>query len=139
MIAFANEHGYVETLPDKIVDPKRGYPLQCGQQKWGGVSPTIPLNYHVQGTAMWWMMKAMIRCQLYLDGLNCLNLEHSYFMVMQVHDEIVFDFPFHKRMGNLPKIREIAAIMAKGGDDIEIPTPVSIEYHKHNWSEGVSV
>ena len=48
-IQFANRHGYVETIPDRTVDPKRGYPLLCSRSDWGGVSPTVPLNYHVQG------------------------------------------------------------------------------------------
>lgn len=145
MIAYAQKHGYVETMPDKTVDPKRGYPLYCSRSRWGKVLPTVPLNYHVQGTAMWWMMKAMIRCQEYLDTLN------GHYMVMQVHDEIVFDFPKSKcslgkttkkyigsqHLFNLSKIRKIARLMEQGGDDIGVPTPVSIEYHGETWSEGV--
>lgn len=138
MIDHAEKYGYVETMPDKTVDPKRGYPLLCTRSKWGSIMPTVPLSYHVQGTAMWWMMKAMIRCHAYLK-----TLEGGYFMVMQVHDELVFDFP--KGRGsepwktNLPKIRKVMRLMAQGGDDIGVPTPVSCEYHADNWSEGISV
>ena len=71
MIKHAKEHGYVETIPDKTVDPDHGYPLLCTRSRWGDILPTVPLNYHIQGSAMWWMMKAMIRCQNYLDELNC--------------------------------------------------------------------
>ena len=132
MIEFASEHGYVETIPDKTVDPDHGYPLLCSRNRWGSIKPTVPLNYHVQGTAMWWMMKAMIRCQAYLDTLrNC-------YMIMQVHDELVFDFPKGKKQ-NLPKIRKLAKLMEQGGDDIGIPTPVNIEYHAETWSEGVTL
>ena len=142
MIAFAREHGYVETIPDKTVDPERGYPLYCTRSRWGDIKPTVPLNYHVQGTAMWWMMKAMIRCQEYLDELNRKN-NQGYYMVMQVHDELVFDFPKGKGKQpwrtNLPKIRKIKRLMEMGGDDIGIPTPVSVQYHPDNWSEGVEV
>ena len=144
MIELANKTGGVETIPDRTVDATRGYPLLCTRSKWGTILPTVPLNYHIQGTAMWWMMKAMIRCQAYLDELNGARKEPAYFMVMQVHDELVFDFPHMKNHGNLPKIRKIKRLMEEGGRDLvvstgSIPTPVSCEYHEHNWSEGESV
>jgi DNA polymerase I-like protein with 3'-5' exonuclease and polymerase domains len=49
----ANRTGYVETMPDKSVDPSKGYPLLCTRSHRGEILPTVPLNYHVQGTAMW--------------------------------------------------------------------------------------
>ena len=150
MIAFANQHGYVETMPDKTVDPKRGYPLLCTRTHYGRILPTVPLNYHVSGTAMQWMQKAMIRVQKYLDVLNAKPKSQGYYMVMQVHDELVFDFPKRGlphmirsdakvKHSNLPKIRKLQKLMEQGGDDIGVPTPVSIEYHGKNWSEGVSI
>ena len=142
MIAYAKKHGHVETLPDKTVDPMRGYPLLCSRSNWGNVLPTIPLNYHTQGTAGWWMMKAMIRCQAYLDTLNA-ERDQQYHMIMQVHDELVFDFPKlpprNRKPGNLPKIKAIKKLMERGGNDIGIPTPVGVDYHPNNWAEGVTV
>lgn len=147
-IAFAQKHGYIETMADKFVDPERGYPLEC-EFRWGKVRPTVPLNYRIQGTAMWWMAGAMIRCQDYLDRLNeDAGVDPNYGtpvfkMVMQIHDELVFSFP--KGSGkypwrtNLPKIRKIKSLMERGGEGLGIPTPVSCEYHANNWSVGVSV
>src|SRR5690606_25507846 len=66
-IDFANRHGYVETMPDRTVDPNRGYPLMCTRTNYGRVLETVPLNYHIQGTAMWWMHRAMDKCQAQLD------------------------------------------------------------------------
>lgn len=134
-LAHARKYGYVETMPDKTVDPSRGYPLMCKRTERGGIKPTTPLNYHVQGTAMWWMCKAMTRVQAYLDELNEDVGYNEYRMIMQVHDELVFDFPKRSKKHNLPKIRRIKRIMEQGGDDIGIPTPVSIEHHPNNWSE----
>ena len=144
-IAFANQYGYVETIPDRTVDPDRGYPIMCARTERGGVKPTLPLNYHVQGTAMWWMMKAMIRCQERIDQWNSQTKLSSkkIWMTMQVHDELVFDFP--KGEGpepwktNLPRIKELRRLMEMGGDDIGVPTPTSCEYHADNWSSGMSV
>lgn len=83
---------------------------------------------------MWWMMKAMIRCQAYLDILNTAKGSKGYYMVMQVHDELVFDFPYAKDRGNQEIINHLAELMAEGGKDIGIPTPVSRSYHPNNWS-----
>ena len=136
-IAYANEYGYVETLPDKSVDPTRGYPLVCTRNDRGRIKPTVPLNYHVQGTAMWWMCRAMVRIH------ELLTKKPGYYMVMQVHDELVFDFP--KGAGkepwqtNLPLIKTIKGLMEQGGTDIGIPTPVSCEYHPVSWDVGLTI
>ena len=134
-VDMANETGFVHTLPDKDVDPEQGYPLEC-PRGWGGqVKPTIPLNYHTQGTAMWWMCRAMIRCDRLLQKWR----EEEGFdavLVMQIHDELVFDFPKGSTPEeNLPRAKALAAEMEKGGDGIGIPTPVGIEYHRSNWAE----
>lgn len=91
----------------------------------------------------------MNRCDDYLSDLNRRLIKEGkivkdeYFMVMQVHDELVFDFPKGKGKEpwktNLPYIRDLQKLMEKGGDDIDVPVSVSIEYHEHNWSEGVSI
>jgi DNA polymerase I-like protein with 3'-5' exonuclease and polymerase domains len=139
-IAFAKKNGYVETLPDKTVDPRHGYPILCTRTEWGDISPTIPLNYHTSGTAMQWMRLAMPRCQDQLDEWNESLGRDEYFMILQVHDELAFDFP--KGRGpepwktNLPKVRKLQAIMESGGEGIGIPTPVGIEYHAVSWAEG---
>lgn len=173
MIKQARKLGYVETIPDKTVNPNRGYPLICSRSMRGDIIPTVPLNYHVQGTACWWMMKAMIRCQNLLDEWRD-NYNLDAYIVMQVHDELVFDFPKSKRSpvivrdeerravesprgeytGGKPNlfrtlldrdssnywfVKQLQKEMAKGGDDIGIPTPVGIEYHEDNWSEGVTL
>lgn len=133
-IAIANRQGYVETMPDKTVDPTRGYPILCTRTDYGRILETVPLNYHIQGTAMWWMSKAMVRCQEYLNELTS-RFKQPYLMVMQVHDELVFDLPYKANAGNLPYIRQIAKLMEQGGKDIGVPTPVAIKYHPNNWAE----
>lgn len=131
-VTFANKTGYVETLPDQSIGAQRGYPIYCSRNNWGGVSPTIPLNYHVQSTAMWCTAKAMVRCQDYLDQYP------GYYLIMQVHDELVFDFPAGGKK-NLPKIRMIKRLMEKSGEDIGIPLKVSVSYHPNNWSEDLAI
>lgn len=149
-IAHAERFGYVETIPDRSVDPDKGYPLLCTRTEWGKILPTVPLNYHVQGTAMQWTTKAMVRVA---NKLKQWREEMGFdgHLVMQVHDELVLDFPKSKKhpketkdeksifrtgMSNLWRIRIIQKLMERGGEDIGIPTPVSATYHEHTWDEG---
>lgn len=140
-IDFANKRGYVETMPDRSVDPNRGYPLLCTRSHYGKVLETVPLSYHIQGTAMWWTCRAMVKIQERLDTFNSSSTK-GYFMVMQIHDEIVLDFPQGKGSEpwktNLPRIKGIARLMASTGEDLvpRVPTPVGIEYHSTSWAEG---
>lgn len=143
-IDMANRLGYVETMPDRSVDPKRGYPLICTRNQWGRTKPTIPLNYHVQGTAMWWTCRAMVRCQQQLDEWRRDGVVDGR-IVMQVHDELVFEFTAagdpkkDPANSNLKYVQHLAKLMAKGGDDIGVPTPVGIEWNPVTWSEGVTI
>ncbi|MCK9568805.1 DNA polymerase [Candidatus Pacearchaeota archaeon] len=127
MIDLANKQGYVETIPDKTVDPKHGYPIYCTRSRWGSVSPTIPLNYHTQSSAMWCTMKAMIRVHQYLLK------QRDCHMVMQIHDEIVIDLPAKKNLGNQPIVNRVKQLMEMSGDDIGIPLKVAAEYHPVAW------
>lgn len=143
MIQHAERYGYVETIPDKSIGAKRGYPLLCTRSEWGKILPTVPLNYHVQGTACWWMCKAMVRVQKQLDDWAEQDGFKAY-IVMQVHDELVIDMPagsggeFAYR-DNLPRIRRIVDLMKMGGDDIDVPTAVNCEYHPDNWADGTAI
>lgn len=150
-IRFAEQHGYVETIPDRTVNPKRGYPLLCKRTDWGDILPTVPLNYHVQGSAMWWTSKAMIRVYEFFERLNRGELflgrkwPGGYYIVLQVHDELDLDMPSGRGKApmpygyNLPIAKEVKRLMELGGEDIGIPTPCGVEFHEQNWSEGVTM
>lgn len=141
-IRFANRYGYVETWPDRTVDPEHGYPLLCSRTDRGDVLPTVPFNYKTQGTAMWWTCKGMVRCHEVLGEWNRKTRGHR--TVLQIHDEMVFEMPRRAdprtdpKRSNLGRARELAKVMALGGDDIDVPTPVGIEYHPEHWGAGVT-
>lgn len=128
----ANAHGFVYTLPDKEVNELRGYPLSCTRSEKGYVSPTIPLSYHIQGTACWIMMRAMVKVQEYLDRVG-----PEYKIIMNVHDEIVLDFPYKKNKGNSPIIRKVRRIMEERGDCVGVKLTSGVDYHPNNWSVSV--
>lgn len=142
-IAIANRTGGIETIPDKSVNPRRGYPIMCARGNFGKVKPTLPLNYHVSGTAMQWMNRGMVRLEEQL--IKWRNEWFDGFIAMQVHDEVVLDFPKadnpvnSPNTSNLPRIRVIQKLMEKGGEDINVPTPVSVEYNEYTWDKGVTI
>lgn len=129
-IALANRHGFVETLPDLEVDPLRGYPLQVFRGR-RGVKPTLPLNYHVQGTACWIKARALVKCR------ERLRREDDCYIIADIHDELVFDLPYRENRGNEPLVRELAGIMESLGDVLvpRIPLKVGIDHHPVTWSE----
>lgn len=138
-MASARKYGWIETIPVPSIDPYRGYRILASRSEYGDVLPTTPLNYFVQGSAGEWMHRAIVRVEPQLDewresGYDC-------WMVLTVHDELVFDFPKGRGVEpwrtNLPKIRKIQAIMESGGEDINVPTPVTVEYHAVSWGEGL--
>lgn len=145
-IWHANKYGYVETIPDRSLGLTRGYPLSCTRTEYGRILETVPLNYHIQGSAMWWTMKATIRVDGFFRSLNDgskfagKTWPGGYYICLQVHDELVTDMPRGKDKDyNLPIVREVQRLMAMGGDDYGIPTPVGAEYHENNWEEGVTL
>jgi DNA polymerase I-like protein with 3'-5' exonuclease and polymerase domains len=132
---FADNHGFIETVPDREVDPERGYPLLCTRSEHGRVLPTVPLNYKIQGTAMQCTCKAEVRCQKQIDYWNREEMKQLYWITLQQHDEIVFDFPAG-RTKNREKVRTLKQLMMKSGEDIGIPLRVAVKFHPDNWDEG---
>jgi DNA polymerase I-like protein with 3'-5' exonuclease and polymerase domains len=135
-VDMANLLGYVETIPDRTVNPKLGYPIMCSRQEYGKVKPTIPLNYHIQSTACWWMCKAMIRVQDKLDEWKAKGFDGH--LVLQIHDELVVDFPVGTPLW---RVKTIKALMERGGEDfvIKVPTPVSVKKCSESWDKRISV
>lgn len=138
MKGHADRLGYVETIPDLGLGQTVGYPLLCQRTAWGKVMPTTPLNYHVQGTACWWMQCGMSSCDAQLEEWRKEEVTDAH-IVLQVHDELVFDFPKKKNLGNLPLYRKLKHLMERGGKRINVPTPVSMEHHETSWAEGMAI
>lgn len=141
---FANQHGYVEALPDRLVNPRRGYPIMTSRTESGQVMPTIPFCYHVQGSAGVIKNNAEIAVYEQLcEWNNGLPQDKGYYVILDVHDELVFDFPRGKGAEpwktNLPKIRKLQILMESCGERVGIPTPVSVEYHAESWAVGKSL
>lgn len=139
-LAAAESTGWVETLPDRRVDPTRGYPILASRTDDGRILTTTPFNYHVSGTACWAKNTALVRCSDQLaewreDGFDA-------HMVLEVHDEILFDFPRGRNIHeNLGRALVLKRLMEQSGEDLvpSMPLPVMVEYHVNSWADGTPV
>jgi len=128
-ISFVRRNGYVVTLG--------GYKLP--------VSPSFAyagVCYIVQGTEGDIVKNAMISVDNYLER----ETADEYFMTLQVHDELVFDFPKlgnrHEAKSSLPKrhrliLGEIARRMIAAGANLGVETPVNCEKIVVDYANGV--
>jgi DNA polymerase-1 len=88
-------------------------------------SERMAINTPLQGTAADMIKVAMIRIQNRLEEFHL-----STKMIMQVHDELVFEVPEGEMESTLPMIRdEMETVM-----ELSIPLKVSI-YSGKNWAE----
>ncbi len=92
---------------------------------------------------MQWTAKGMVRCDEQLDAWVADGFDAH--MVLQVHDELVFDMPKRahpledKKRSNLGRIKTLRSLMELGGNDIGLPTPVAIEFNEVSWDKGVRI
>jgi DNA polymerase-1 len=94
----AREAGYVETLSGR----RRYFPdLNSGNQNLRGNAERAAINTPIQGTAADMIKLAMIRVDSLLRGRP-----YQTKMLLQVHDELVFDLALDEQEELVPKILE---------------------------------
>ena len=123
--AEAESNGYITTLG--------GYQLQVPSDR-----VYAAVNYFVQGSAGWIMHEAMVLCHDYLQKY----IDHH--LIMQVHDELVFDFPLlncqsdNKKKPSIDQILvdKLKQLMEDASESLlEVVVPVEYDIiHKH-WGE----
>jgi DNA polymerase-1 len=118
----ARQKGYVTTLLGRRrYLPDMNSPTTTIRQ----ASERMAINTPLQGTAADIIKVAMIRIQNRLEEPG-----HATRMIMQVHDELVFEVPEEETEGVTPLIQhEMESVM-----DLTIPLKVSV-YSGRNWAE----
>lgn len=114
----AKHYGYITTVG--------GYHLQVPRHE-----PHKAVNYYVQGSAGEAIDLAAVRVYDYLRQFP------DYNMIMQVHDELVFDFPIHPR--NTKVMTNVVRLMEQSGDDFGYALPVETDIIEDNWSNGKDI
>ncbi|WP_234050703.1 MULTISPECIES: DNA polymerase I [unclassified Xanthobacter] len=124
--AFCREHGYVETL----------FGRQCHYPDIAAKNPSIrafneraAINARLQGTAADIIRRAMIRMEPALDEAKL-----SARMLLQVHDELVFEVPEGEVEKTLPLVREVMETAAAPAVQLAVPLKVDARAAA-NWDE----
>ncbi|MBR3229349.1 MAG: DNA polymerase I [Bacilli bacterium] len=121
-IKEAKEKGYVKTMFNRKRNiPELNNPAYMIRQ----MGERIALNTPVQGTAADIIKLAMVKVYKYLKENNLKTK-----MIIQVHDELVFDV----YTGELEKIKEIIPDIMDNIYKLKVPLKVSASYGK-NWYE----
>ncbi len=118
----ARQKGYVTTLLQR----RRYLPdIQSPTAAIRQASERMAINTPLQGTAADIIKVAMIRIQNRIEALHL-----STKMIMQVHDELVFEVPEGETQAALPMIqKEMEGVM-----ELSVPLKVSIQSGR-NWAE----
>jgi len=112
-VARARENGYVETLTGR----RRSFPdLQSANQNLRSNAERAAINTPIQGTAADMIKIAMIR----IDAHLCEKAARTR-MILQVHDELVFDLCEEEKATLVPEILQIMR------DALVLPNAVPIE------------
>jgi DNA polymerase-1 len=121
-IAFAREHGYVETILGR-----RRYlrDINSANAVVRGFAERNAVNAPIQGSSADMIKVAMIDI---FQELNNRNMDSK--MILQVHDELVFDMP----AGELDDLREL--VTDKMMNAIKLDVPVVVDWNTgDNWLE----
>ncbi len=121
-IAFAQKHGYVET-----VTGRRRYmrDIRSSNATVRGAAERNAINAPIQGSAADMIKIAMINIH---NELQRRNLKTR--MLLQVHDELVFDLRITEKEEVLPLVEE------KMKNAIQLPVPIEVEMGVGlNWLE----
>jgi DNA polymerase-1 len=118
----ARENGYVETLTGR----RRYFPdLNSGNQNLRSNAERAAINTPIQGTAADMIKLAMIR----IDGL-LREMPYQSRMLLQVHDELVFDLAESEKDELVPKILEVMRTALPLPNSV----PIEVEYGTGpNW------
>jgi DNA polymerase-1 len=123
---FCREHGYVETLFGR----KCHYPdIKASNASLRAFNERAAINARLQGTAADIIRRAMTRME---DALAEKKLAAR--MLLQVHDELVFEVPDSEVGDTIPVIREVMENAAFPAARLSVPLHVDARA-AHNWDE----
>ena len=120
-----------------------GYKLQIPYKK-GRPQEHAGVNYIVQGCEGDIVKNAMIKVSSYLNSnklyKDCNLTSQEAYLLLQVHDELIFDFPTERYKGqHKPALRHIVYLMEKAGEEMGMITPVDVDIASNNWANAVSI
>ncbi|MFJ7352613.1 DNA polymerase I [Phyllobacterium sp. NPDC097923] len=124
--AFARQNGYVET----IFGRRAHYPeIRSSNPQVRAFNERASINAPIQGSAADIIRRAMVRME---PALNEAKL--SARMLLQVHDELIFETAESEVDATIPIIRDIMVNAAMPAISLSVPLQVDARA-AHNWDE----
>ena len=124
--AFAKQNGYVLTLFGR----KCHYPeIAHSNASIRAFNERAAINARLQGTAADIIRRAMVRMEPALEKAKL-----SARMLLQVHDELVFEVPDAEVEGTLPVVEKVMAQAPMPALSLSVPLAVEARA-AHNWDE----
>ena len=124
--AFCREHLYVETLFGR----RAHYPdIRASQPSLRAFQERAAINAPIQGSAADIIRRAMIRMD---EALEAAKLKAR--MLLQVHDELVFEVPDEEVEATIPVIRKVMENAALPAVELRVPLHVDARA-ADNWEE----
>lgn len=124
--AFARQNGYVET----IFGRRAHYPeIRSSNPQVRAFNERASINAPIQGSAADIIRRAMVRME---PALNDAKL--SARMLLQVHDELIFETAEGEVAATIPIIRDVMENAAMPAISLSVPLQVDARA-AHNWDE----
>ena len=125
--AFARENGYVET----IFGRRAHYPeIRSPNPSMRAFNERAAINAPIQGSAADIIRRAMVRME---PALEKAGLKHTQ-MLLQVHDELIFEAPENEVEAAIPVIRDTMEHAAMPALSMKVPLHVDARAAR-NWEE----
>ncbi|THV24094.1 DNA polymerase I [Peteryoungia ipomoeae] len=126
--AFAREHGYVET----IFGRRAHYPdIKSSNPSMRAFNERAAINAPIQGSAADIIRRAMIQIE---PALAAAGLSERVRMLLQVHDELIFEVEDDAVETAMPVIVDIMENAAMPAVSMRVPLKVDARA-AHNWDE----
>lgn len=126
--AFAREHGYVET----IFGRRAHYPeIKSSNPSMRAFNERAAINAPIQGSAADIIRRAMIQIE---PALAAAGLSERVRMLLQVHDELIFEVEDEAVEAAMPVIVDIMENAAMPAVSMRVPLKVDARA-AHNWDE----
>ena len=126
--AFARENGYVET----IFGRRAHYPdIRSSNPSHRAFNERAAINAPIQGSAADIIRRAMIKME---PALEKAGLSQRVRMLLQVHDELIFEVEDADVETSIPLIVSVMENAAMPALDMKVPLKVDARA-AHNWDE----
>ena len=127
-LGFAREHGFTRTLFGRKTHFEPN--IRSPNPSIRGGAERAAINAPIQGTSADLIKRAMAR----MDGALAAAGLNGVKMLLQVHDELVFEVPDGQEEEAAEIIRKVMASAAEPGQKLDVPLDVEVGWGAH-WGE----